>query len=70
MAATVEVRCPVYTRRLFLKIVADGVIDRDSNTIEVACGDCRKARRQQGEPVTLVVHEFNLLGACIRTTVT
>lgn len=67
--SAVDLRCPVYTRRLFARVLHDGEITAQ-NTVTVACTDCRKARRQQGERVTLVVHEFNLLGECVQTTVT
>jgi hypothetical protein len=66
----VDVRCPVTPRRLFAKLqLGEAEVDRSDNTLTVACLDCRTARRRMGQPCTLVLHRFNMLGACLGTEV-
>jgi hypothetical protein len=61
---TVDVRCPVNPRRLFMRLKRDPAvrIDRGSNLIEVACRDCAKARGMD-----LVLHRYDILGCLIET---
>ena len=59
---TVDVRCPVNPRRLFMRLQRrdpDVRIDPSSNLIQVACRDCGRAAG------ALVVHQFNLLGELV-----
>lgn len=67
----IEVRCPVGPRRLFAKIVAEGGRPKivEGNLIEFACSDCRRLRRLSGEPVTLVLHRYDLAGQLVETEV-
>ena len=72
MTTSVEVRCPVGPRRLFLKLQLEGVPTPvvDGNLIELACADCRKAlEREEGTRVKQVLHYYNIAGEWISTTV-
>jgi hypothetical protein len=37
--------------------------------LTVACVDCRTSLRRCGEPATLVLHRYNMLGVCLSTEV-
>jgi hypothetical protein len=62
---TVDVRCPVNPRRLFMRIHRDPDvrIDPGSNLIIVRCRDCARAT---GRPVD---HAYNILGHLVETTI-
>lgn len=56
--------------KLFAKVRSRDVeIDVETNTIEVACKWCRSTMRRQGRDVVLVLHEYNVLGECVGTSV-
>lgn len=63
-----ELRCPRHRIRLMLKVARPRVVD-GANLIEVACRDCRKELRAQGQQVTDVIHVFNVIGEHISTRV-
>jgi hypothetical protein len=42
-------------------VVAEG------NLIEVACGDCKRLKRRDGDPVVRVLHRFNLAGDLVES---
>ena len=65
----VDLRCPVDTRRLFARLRRGEAQIVDGNLVEVACDDCRRARRKTGDTVRLVLHRFNVLGECVETEV-
>jgi hypothetical protein len=65
---SIDLRCPVHTRRLFGRVLAEARIV-SGNLIEFACTDCRNDRRRQGEDCTLVLHRFNVLGVHVNTKV-
>jgi hypothetical protein len=66
----VDVRCPVTPRRLFGRLQLGEVsVDPSDNTLTVACVDCRTSLRRCGEPATLVLHRYNMLGVCLSTEV-
>lgn len=68
VAVKVDLRCPVYSIRLFGRVLTEGTIV-EGNLIEVACTDCRKARRAMGDDCSLVLHRFNVLGDCVESEV-
>lgn len=61
---TVDVRCPVNPRRLFMRLHRDPDvrIDPGTNLIEVACRDCGRNRG-----VERVLHRYNILGELVET---
>lgn len=63
----VEIRCPVNTSRLFLKLHDARIVE--GNLIEVACRDCRTEERLRNPAVRLVLHRFDVLGVLIETDV-
>jgi hypothetical protein len=69
---TVDVRCPVDPRTLFMRIAVDPdvTIEQPGNVIVVACRTCRRASaRQAQEQASLVLHRFNVLGEFLGTEV-
>lgn len=39
----------------------------EGNLIEFACSDCRRAYKQRGENLTLVLHRYDLAGTLVET---
>lgn len=68
---TVELRCPEGFRRLFSKLLLSGDHPRvtSGNLLEFACSDCKKNLRDQGQPVRLVLHRFDLAGELVESVV-
>ncbi len=69
---TIDIRCPEDPRRLFLKLKRSGedtpVVD--GNLIELACYECCKALRHQGQRnVVRVLHRYDLAGELVETEV-
>jgi hypothetical protein len=65
----VELRCPTGPRKLFAKLRLEGaqpVITSD-NLIELACQDCRRTLRKEGQDVALVLHRYDIIGNLIET---
>lgn len=69
--STKLVRCPLRTQRVMLKIYIseEGYHVADDNLMELACQDCRRFMRRDGEAVSLVLHRFNFLGEYVETLV-
>jgi hypothetical protein len=65
----VDLRCPVTPRRLFAQVQCGQAFVDEENTITVACPDCRTAMRRMGRECRLVLHQFNMLGVCLHTSV-
>lgn len=65
----VDVRCPGDFARLFYKIKLTGEKPKytQDNLVEIACGDCARAARKNGEHVKQVLHYFNFIGECVKT---
>lgn len=62
--STMDMRCPGAFHKLLGRIrIVDG------NLIELACNDCARKMRAQGETVTQVLHRFNVLGELIETQI-
>lgn len=68
---TIDIRCPVEPRRLFLKLKRSGEATPvvDNNLIELACEECRKVERRRDPSVIRVLHLYDLLGELIETKV-
>jgi hypothetical protein len=67
-AESVEVRCPVGRGGILLKLLRTGAATiGEGNLIEVACGECRRAERQRGREVLLVLHRFGMDGEHVET---
>lgn len=70
-AWTIDFRCPVEPRHLFLKLKSQGrptpVVE--GNLLELACDVCKKIQRQRQPDVIRVLHRFNILGEWIETEV-
>lgn len=64
-------RCPWGPRRLLMKLIQDGERPQltDGNLLELACSDCKRTMRRSGDPVTQVLHRYNLLGEMIESVV-
>lgn len=71
MGETIDIRCPEDPRHLFLKLKSHGEATPvvDGNLLELACYECRKTLRRQGEDVIYVFHRFNLVGELIETEI-
>lgn len=69
MSDVVDLRCPVTPKRLFARLRTGDATIVDANLIEIACNDCRSARRRMGDDCTLVLHRFDMLGVCVETQV-
>lgn len=63
----VDLRCPVSPRKLFARMRTGMIVE--GNVVEVACPECRRIRRKQGEDVRLVIHQYDVLGECVHTDV-
>lgn len=68
---TIDVRCPENPRHLFLKLKRSGedVPVLEGNLLALACDECKKQQRRSDPTVLRVVHEYNLLGELVTTTV-
>lgn len=68
---SVEVRCPLGPRRLFMKLKLEGtpITVNSENLMEFSCADCRKALQRQGTECERVLHFYNFIGEWVRTTV-
>lgn len=65
----VELRCPTGPRKLFAKLRLQGMqpaVTTD-NLVELACQDCRRRLRSEGNDVALVLHRYNIIGELIET---
>jgi hypothetical protein len=61
-----DLRCPIDSRRLFGRVRGAQIVA--GNLIEIACDDCRKTARRNGQvDVSLVLHRFNVLGEHIES---
>jgi len=67
-APAVELRCPAGFRRLLAKVTGPLPVN-DANLIELACGDCARRRRRDGQRVQRVLHRFNVAGQLVHTEV-
>ena len=67
----VELRCPVGPRRLLSKLLIFGAcpIIVPGNLVELACEDCKKTLRRQGQTLVRVLHRFDLAGDLVETYV-
>lgn len=63
----IDLRCPVSPSRMFARMRGGLVVE--GNLVEVACSECARKYRKNGEPVARVLHRFNLLGQCIETEI-
>lgn len=72
MSETVDVRCPVGPRQLFVKLKLGeefGQVVQPGNLMEFTCSDCaRRLSREQRRPLR-VLHQFNFIGELVQTTV-
>ena len=69
---TIDIRCPVDPRRLFMKIqVEEGQkpVLTSSNLLEVSCTDCTKLLRKKDSSVVRVLHRFDILGSLVESEV-
>jgi hypothetical protein len=60
------------TKRVLLKlyIQQEGRVHvNEDNLMELACSDCRRFMRKDGENVALVLHRFDFLGEYVETVV-
>ena len=68
--STVDIRCPVNSRRLFARLLVGDAEIVEGNLIEIACDDCKKAQRTlSGPDVALVLHRYNVLGKHVETEI-
>ena len=67
----VELRCPVGPKRLLSKLLISGKRPEiaEGNLVELACTDCKRALRQQGQPIYRVLHRFSLDGELVQSVV-
>ena len=68
---TIEIRCPVDSRRLFTKLVLSGEVPSyvEGNLIEFSCDECKAIHRKRGSPVFRVLHRYNFVGDLVETEV-
>jgi hypothetical protein len=59
-----EIRCPNSPNRLFMKLIAEGENPRvtEGNLMELACSDCARSRRRNGEDIFRVLHRYWING--------
>lgn len=62
----VELRCPESMGKLLGRAQAAAL---PGGQVEIACTNCARRHRAAGEPVTRVLHRFNLLGELLTTDV-
>jgi len=67
MTTMVELRCDRNPSKLLGKV--DRPVIVEGNLIEIACYDCVKRLRKDGETVQRVLHRWNVLGELIETEV-
>lgn len=68
----VDIRCPIGPQKLFLKLRLEGnlpQVNQDLNVMELACFDCKRALRKEGQLVEHVLHRYNIVGELIETVV-
>lgn len=66
----VEVRCPSGPQRLFLKMLVEGEQPKvvpGMNLMELACSDCARSYRKQGQDVFRVLHRYWVDGSLSET---
>lgn len=68
---TVDIRCPVDSRRLFmrLKLAGETPVVTADNLMEFSCDNCRKRLRQEGRFVTHVMHRYDFVGRVVETVI-
>jgi hypothetical protein len=64
----VEIRCPAVPLRLLLRLGAPVLVD-GANMIEIACRGCKTDYRKAGQPVSLVLHRYNVMGQLVETEI-
>lgn len=70
--STVDIRCPIGPRKLLAKMLVNNEkpIVTSDNLLELACQDCRRNLRQEGQDnIRLVVHRFNIIGELVMTEI-
>ncbi len=71
MAETVDVRCPVGPRQLFVKLKLGEEFGSvvAGNLMEFTCSDCAKRIGRQRRCRVRVFHRFDFVGELVQTTV-
>lgn len=72
MSETVDIRCPYSFGRLFAKIKIEGgpLTVTPDGLFEVACSDCLRDLRQEGNTrAKRVLHYFNFIGEYVSSEV-
>lgn len=66
---TVDLRCPVDSRKLFGRLLLGDAEIVEGNLIEIACDACKRNQRTLGKDVDLVLHRYNVLGKHVETEI-
>lgn len=69
---TIDIRCPVDPRHLFLKLrlIEETRTEDAGNLIELACYECRKGLKAQGDlSIIRVLHRYDLTGTLVETEI-
>lgn len=61
MSERVEIRCPDRFRKLFLVLTSE-FLPTEGSYMEIACYDCARDKRKNGEPVVSVFHYYDSAG--------
>jgi hypothetical protein len=72
VASEVDLRCPLGPRKLLakVKLTGDRPIVNSDNLLEMACQDCRRRLRSEGQlNIRLVLHRFDIIGQLIETEI-
>lgn len=65
MSSGVELRCDANPTKLLAKVHRPTIVD--GNLIEIACEDCKKRYRRNGDHVARVLHRFDVEGNLIES---
>lgn len=68
MDERVEIRCPGKFRKLFLVLTRE-FLPEPGKYMEVACGDCTREQRKEGNFAKSVLHYYDGSGAWVNTKV-
>jgi len=68
----IEIRCESHPGRLLGRLLQSSSqrrVDPSSNLLEFTCRECARDLRKDGDPVTRVLHRYNLVGELVETEV-
>lgn len=66
---TVDIRCPVGPRELFLRLRVEGLNINSDNLMEVHCRWCTRVSKKTDSSVVRVLHLFNFMSELVQSEI-